>query len=62
MTRALRYRLDRLEIARHNQVLGVRYAVSSQPPIDGDYPAISSASDDYRDMTEDEWVREYCKP
>ena len=59
MNRGLLYRLNRLEIARHDQILGVRYAVSGQPVTDGDY---STARERDREMTQDEWVRKYCKP
>ena len=62
MSRALIYRLNRLEIARQDQIFGVRYAISGQPATDGDYSTPPLAPERDRVMTEDEWVREYCKP
>ena len=60
MSRALIYRLNKLEIARHDQILRVRYSVSGQPATEGDYNTAPSVPEHDRDMTEDEWVREYC--
>ena len=62
MSRTLIYRLNRLEIARQDRILGVRYAISGQPVSDGDYGTPPLAPERDCDMTEDEWVREYCKP
>ena len=60
MSRALIYRLNRLEIARHDQILGVCYAVSSQPATESDYNTAPSVPEHDREMTEAEWVRKHC--